>query len=469
MIKNQSLVSRLTIWFSSSAFLLILISTITLYWSLLSTLNNEDDLFITDKVQTVTRLLEVSGTNFKSIKDRVEKEWVGRKFERVYVKVLDGHGKTITETPGFENISKIIFKNAPIFNFEQNLRSAQKVELKSGQIFKVEIVKTTLANAHSEERVIQIALDRTSEENFLDAYRSRILLMLFITLIISSIIGYRIAVRGIQPIFDIVQVVKKTSSTTLHEKINLDNIPSELTTLTETFNDMLDRLNDSFERISRFSSDIAHDLRTPINNFRGELEVALGRPRSVAEYNNVLSSCLEESDRISRLIDGLLFLSRSENPQAQLSIEEIHVRDEVSRLIEFYEASILEKGIKLYFHVPDIILFADRLLFQRAVGNILSNAIHYTDGSGSITISADTNESFLRLEIDDTGLGIPKEDLNKVFDRFYRVDSARSEKHGGSGLGLSIVQSIMNLHRGNIEIKSELGVGTKATLTFPKV
>ena len=252
-----------------------------------------------------------------------------------------------------------------------------------------------------------------------------------------------------------------------------EGYPFELASLADTFNKMLDRLEESFEQISRFSADIAHDLRTPVNNIRGEAEVALARARTVDEYRDVLGSCLEEAVRLSHLISDLLFLAHAESPLSHVHREQVNVAEMLDGVREYYEASAEDGGISLTTAIaPEpVIAELDRTLLQRAVGNLVSNAVAHTKAGGSIVLGTalgtGADGSTVRIEVSDTGEGIPPEALPKVFDRFYRVDASRSQASGGSGLGLSIVQSIMLLHGGNVEITSQVGQGTRVTLRLP--
>ena len=168
-----------------------------------------------------------------------------------------------------------------------------------------------------------------------------------------------------------------SASSNLHERIQPEGYPLELASLAATFNQMLDRLEESFERISRFSADIAHDLRTPVNNIRGEAEVALARARTVDEYREVLGSCLEEAVRLSDLIGDLLFLARAESPLAHLHRENINVGELLSGIREYYEAPAADRGVSLSTFMPNepVIAQLDRTLLQRAVGNLVSNAL----------------------------------------------------------------------------------------------
>ncbi|MGA8837634.1 MAG: ATP-binding protein, partial [Candidatus Sulfotelmatobacter sp.] len=212
---------------------------------------------------------------------------------------------------------------------------------------------------------------------------------------------------------------------------------------------------------------------------RGEAEVALARARSADEYRDVIESCLEEAVRLSDLIGDLLFLSRAESPLTDLRRERVDVRQLLSGVREYYEASAADSGVTLTTTDTDgpVIADLDRTLLQRAVGNLVSNALAHTPPGGAITLQAgvdllstafsSTNFSTVRIDVSDTGVGIPPEALPRVFDRFFRVDSSRSQGSGGTGLGLSIVQSIALLHGGNVEISSQPGQGTRVTLHMP--
>jgi two-component system heavy metal sensor histidine kinase CusS len=231
---------------------------------------------------------------------------------------------------------------------------------------------------------------------------------------------------------------------------------------------MLQRLEDSFLRLSRFSADIAHELRTPVNNIRGESEVALGRPRSVDEYRDALGSCLEEAVRLSDLIESLLFLARSESPGDHLKRKRQDIRALLSSVRDYYEASALECGVTLRLDCErELIGEVDGALLQRALGNLVSNALAHTAVGGIISLSAAQHVQQLSIEVKDTGTGISPEALPKVFDRFYRADPARARRSGGTGLGLAIMRQIVFLHGGDVNIKSELGIGTTVLVTLP--
>jgi two-component system heavy metal sensor histidine kinase CusS len=230
---------------------------------------------------------------------------------------------------------------------------------------------------------------------------------------------------------------------------------------------MLDRLRDSFTRLTDSTGDMAHALRNPINNLRGEAEVALARERSPGEYQQILASSLEEYSRLSRMIDAMLFIARTDNPAATIEHFRFAARPEMEAVVDFYEALAAERQVTVACE-GDAAVHGDPMLIRRAVSNLLGNALKHTPGGGRIILSASSRpEGSAAITVSDTGKGIPADDLARVFDRFFQVSKSRDHTSEGAGLGLAIVQSIMHLHGGRAQIESELGRGTIVRLEFP--
>jgi two-component system heavy metal sensor histidine kinase CusS len=339
----------------------------------------------------------------------------------------------------------------------------------SGQPFVTLIVRVPAERAQGPPQFLEVAMDRAHDEMLLAHYRERLWLVFGLALIVCIAAGYLIARGGMRPIEEISHTAARIRSTTLDERIAARGLPVELRNLAETFNSMLDRLEQSFRHISQFSDDVAHELRTPIHNLRGEIEVALGKARSGEAYRETLGSCLEECARISRLIETLLFLARSDTSTHPLEREEIDVARELATVEAFYGAAAAEAGIGLRTSSPSPLqLRVNRTLFQQAIGNLVSNAIAHTPAGGSITIAAHGVGDGLAVTVEDTGCGIAPEHLPRVFERFYRVDRSQGGAATNVGLGLAVVKSIAARHGGGVEIASEAGHGTKVKLTFPR-
>jgi two-component system heavy metal sensor histidine kinase CusS len=458
----------LTAWYAGSAFLLILAATGFLYWVLVTNLDREDDQFLADQVRYLRTLLRDKPDEFPALKKEADLEWASSQHVQVYKRILNEDGQVILETPGMRGLLPAsVFPHPAAVDAEPEVGG--EVELPGKRSFRVFAAQASRGRAGNPACVIQVALDRTGEEELLAGYRLNLWLVLGFGLVLCAVAGFQIARRGLRPVREMAQTTRHIRSTTLNERLELQGLPAELSLLAGTFNEMLDRLEEAFSRLSRFSADIAHELRTPVNNLRGEVEVALGKPRSPEEYREVLGSTLEECGRLARLIDSLLFLARAESPQTEIRREPVDIGQELETVREFYEAAAVEAGVHLATESPGgIVAELDRTLFQRAVGNLVANALAHTPAGGSVRVTAAANTGNVCVEVADTGAGIPPDHLPYIFDRFYRVDGARSTASGRVGLGLAIVKSIATLHQGRVEITSEVDRGTRITLLFPR-
>jgi two-component system heavy metal sensor histidine kinase CusS len=467
LFPRWSLAARLTVWNAASAFLLILGATTFLYWALYTNLDREDDRFLAEKVQLLRVWLQSRPHDMTALRREVEGEAASRRYAQIFVRILDEEGRAIIATPGMEqDLPPGLFP--PPGHPDAEPDRGVEVEAASGKAYR--ILSAGAAVGPSAERVwaLQVAFDRTYEEELLARYRNNLWIVLAAALVACAVVSYRIARRGLRPLAVIARTASRIRATTLDERIAVADFPAELSVLAGTFNEMLDRLEESFNRLARFSADIAHELRTPVTNLRGEAEVALGQSRSPEEYREVLASCLEECARLARLIDSLLFIARAENAETPLSPEPVDVRRELETVRAFYEASASESGITLEVVAAEgLAAPLDRTLFQRAIGNLVANALAHTPAGGTVTMTARREEGALSVEVADTGCGIAAEHLPHVFDRFYRADPARAGGSGRVGLGLAIVKSIATLHRGTAAITSTAGKGTRVTLTFP--
>jgi two-component system heavy metal sensor histidine kinase CusS len=458
-----SLAARLTAWYTAFAFAVVLLATGVLYGALVVSLDRDDDATLLDRVHLLRVVLSTLPSDEAALRRRAEWAWADRQPAQVYVRVLDGAGRALAETPGMgEELPPRLFP-APAPEGGEPPRG-DDVKAATGRPFRVVSAAAALEGGAS--CVVQVALDRRQEEDLLAGYRRNLWLVLGAALVACAAGGYRIARRGIRPVEQVTALARRVRPTALGERLSPAGLPAELLALAGTFNDMLDRLEESFGRLARFSSDIAHELRTPVNNLRGEVEVALGKARSAEEYREVLASCLEECGRLARLIDSLLFLARAESPRTQVPREPVDVGRELEAVREFYEPAAAEAGVALTVSADGAgSARADRALLQRALGNLVENALKHTPPKGTITLRAARDGDGLRLEVEDTGCGIAAEHLPHVLDRFFRADRARPS--GGVGLGLAIVKGIVELHGGSVEVASEVGRGTRVTLLLP--
>lgn len=461
-----TLAFRLTAGYALAGLFLVFLATASLYLFLVSELEKSTDLFLADKVHVLRTMLRERPDDLDALREEVELESAARQYEQFYVRLLDERNTPLLMTPGMADQLDLGQWASQI---QRRPDHTIRMRGRNGRSFRVTSASAPVGLAATQTDTIQIAVDVSQKEMLLARYRFWFWTILLATFAVFPLVGYKIARHGIRPVEEMATTARHISSTNLRERILAEGYPSELASLANTFNQMLDRLEESFERISRFSADIAHDLRTPVNNIRGEAEVALARARTIDEYRDVLESCVEEAVRLSDLVGDLLFLARAESPLTHLRRERVNVAELLDVVREYYEASAAEGSVSLTTAAADepVIAELDRTLLQRAVGNLVSNALAHTPAGGAVVLRSKADSSTIRIAVSDSGVGIPAEALPRVFDRFFRVDSSRSQASGGTGLGLAIVQSIAVLHGGNVRISSQPGRGTTVTIQMP--
>ena len=461
-----TLAFRLAIAYSLVGVALVVLATASLYVVLRAELDKSTQLFLADKLHVLRTILRDRPNDREGLREEIELETAARRYQQFYIRLLDGHGEPVLTTPGMTDQLDL----AELIRLTRS-RPEDSLPMKGfrGRPFRVASATAWTGTSPPHADTIQIAIDVSQEEALLRRYRLWFWAILLASSILFPLLGYWIARHGIRPVEEIAATARSITSTNLRERILAEGYPSELAALAGTFNEMLDRLEESFKRISRFSADIAHDLRTPVNNIRGEAEVALARARTVDEYREVIESTLEEAVRLSELIGDLLFLARAESPLTELRRERVNVGRLLSAVCDYYEASASDGNISLVADegAEPVTADLDRALMLRAVSNLVSNAIAHTPTGGTIRLAAQAEGTAIRIEVSDTGAGIPAHALPRVFDRFFRVDPSRSRSSGSTGLGLAIVQSITTLHGGHAEITSEFGHGTCVTLRIP--
>lgn len=313
---------------------------------------------------------------------------------------------------------------------------------------------------------VGIATGMGIHEHFMASFRQTLWSFIALATVAMGMLGWFVVRRGLSPLQAIKRQASEITANRLYTRLPADSIPLELADLAETLNDMLSRLEESFQRLSDFSSDLAHELRTPVSNLLTQTQVTLSRARSADDYREILASNAEEFERLSRMIADMLFLAKADNKQIIPNQERIELAEEVADLLEYYEILAEEKAITLSYSGRSEVI-GDRLMLRRAISNLLSNAIRHTPNGGTIITQIIRGaEGSTVLAVENTGSTIPAEHLPRLFDRFYRVDSSRHRTTENSGLGLAITRSILLAHGGDISARSTEGV-TCFTLHLP--
>ena len=315
-----------------------------------------------------------------------------------------------------------------------------------------------------------LSQDRMNDRQLLRGYMAAALIGLPLLLGLVLLGAWGVARTGLAPLARFKKLARESSSVSLSQRLIPHDMPLELRDLAIDFNAMLARIDSGVTHLNQFSGDLAHEMRTPVAILLGRTQVALSRPRSAAEFQAVLEADVEDLERLSRLIDDMLFLARAENKAEGLSIEPLLLLHEARTVADFIDVIAADRGIEIEIK-GDASVQADRILLQRAITNLLTNAIRHATANSTVRIKMSRQATTVELSIENVGAIIPAKDLHRLFDRFYRVDESRVRDAGGAGLGLAIVKTIMRLHGGRVEVVSAMGDDrqgfTRFTLIFP--
>jgi two-component system heavy metal sensor histidine kinase CusS len=320
------------------------------------------------------------------------------------------------------------------------------------------------ARLRSGERVqIFLELNTAQTDRLLDEHLREIVMAVALTTALGVAVAYGIARSGLRPLRQMANAAKRISAEHLEERLSVETAPRELRELAESFNAMLQRLQDSFARLGEYASDLAHEMRTPLSNLIGQTQVVLSRSRSAEDYRAALESNMEEFERLSRMVSDMLFIARAENPQTRVTMQPVDLRGVAIKTQQFYEPMLAEKDVRLVVEGAAVIA-AEPLMIERAVSNLVSNAVRHADPGSEIAIRI-AEKLTPSLEVSNRGRPIPPEVEARLFSRFARSDTG--ERSDGVGLGLAIVRSIMKLHNGMVTAQSDGEGETRFVLTFP--
>jgi two-component system heavy metal sensor histidine kinase CusS len=302
----------------------------------------------------------------------------------------------------------------------------------------------------SSKLTIAVATGINFHLHYLESFRDYLRIITVAACLIAILATWLAVHQGHAPIRRISREMRRVGSDQLHIRLEPDAVPTELVELATSFNGMLERLENVFRRLSDFSGDIAHELRTPITNLKTHTEVALSQARSVEQYREVLYSNLEEYERMAKMLSDMLFLAQADNNLLKPELVKIDLQAEMRILFDYFGAWAEEREVGLHTLGPQVCILGDRLMIRRALSNLLSNAIRYTPAGGIVTAMFGVESTSARVCIKNPGPPIPPEHIAHIFERFYRPDASRQRSGEGAGLGLAIVKSIVEAHAGKI-------------------
>ena len=315
---------------------------------------------------------------------------------------------------------------------------------------------------------VLLSLDCANDEALLSTYLSSTIMALPLLLLLIGLSAWAVVKRGLAPLREFRKVAAMISAQDLSHRLSVVKMPQELSELAHGINFMLHRLDSDVQQLSQFSDDLAHELRAPISNLMGKAQVTLSRVRPAEEYKAVLESSTEELGRVARIVSDMLFLAQVSHPAALVPFETIALEDEALKIINLFSLSAEDKQISVSVTGRGSTI-GDRLMIQRAISNLMSNAIRHCPVGQAITITIEVHATEVSLHVANPGAGIEPQHLPHLFDRFYRVDTHHSRAGGSTGLGLAIVKSIMSLHQGVAEVNSRPGKITTFKLGFPNI
>lgn len=378
-------------------------------------------------------------------------------------------------TANSQIIVKIADSNGQIVNASANVAKNLSITTDTGIIRRFEIdgmdivVKNTQIMLNGQTvAYLQVIKNMVEEYSFVKVAMITLGIADVIGILFSVLIGILVSQRMLKPLDKIIKTAKEISISDLNRRIEVKDNEDELARLAKTFNEMLERLRISFEKQTRFVSDASHELRTPISVIRGYTDLVdrWGKDDKVVLEESI-EAIKNETKDMGLLVDRLLFLARSDSGKLNITKETFDLHDLAEELVLENHIVFPEQGIKS--EIPEnTLLLADRELIKQALRALIDNSFKYSPDHDEIRIFSTSNQNGLAISVQDKGIGIPPDMIKEIFERFYRVDSARQRKTGGAGLGLAIVEMIVNVHGGKIDVKSDLGKGTLVTMIFPK-
>ena len=449
-MKNLSLTSRISLLFAVAASLVLLATGLILTQVVEAHFEEEDRYELSGKLELIHNLFShASGQKqLDRLPQQLDDALVGH--QGLAVVVTDARGNVGFATSG-ANFPHALLQRC--VSQPQECRSGTLHQWQQGDVgYRGMAVSITSGNGIP--YTVAVAQDIEHHEHFMDKFKSVLGIAIALAALATAALGWGVTRWGLSPLRQVTARVAGISAERLAERLPVAGLPAELRPLATAFNAMLARLDDSFRRLSEFSSNIAHELRTPISNLMTQTQVALSSARDKDEYKEVLYSSLEEYERMAQMVGDMLYLAQAENGLLNPGQERVDLASETRDLFEYFEAWAEEHAVSLT-QTGAASVVGDRLMLRRALSNLLSNAIRHTPRGDIVQVSMSSLADTVTLAVENPGPAIPAEHLHKLFDRFYRVDPSRQRHGDGTGLGLAICKSIVEAHGGTISVSSD--------------
>lgn len=461
-MRSRSIAWRLALAFAAVCALVLSVIGVFLYRSLASEIALRDDQALLGRLEQVRALLQDSDSlDALQARPRLYQNMLGNQDSLLLVEAADG-SPVIRINPRQQNLPTL----AAIPAQQRPQRSdVQTWQATDGAA--VALLAGAAVGPRGEALTVIAGKVLSEREQMLASYRLRLYLAVGLGAALAFALGLLLLRRGLLPLRQLSESVRGIDLRSLDKRLETRGIPAEFHEPVQALNAMLARLEESFQRLSQFSADLAHEIRTPLHNLLGSNGLALNQPRSTAEYQEVLASNMEEFERLTRMAENLMFLARAEQAERALQLRQLELASVGEELCDYFEALADDREIRLENALCGQLL-ADQQLLQRALGNLLANAVRHADPGSPISLRRVDTPGLCWLQVHNQGPPIASQHLGKLFDRFYRVDPSRAEPGDSGGLGLAIVRSIMLLHGGQVRVSSDEG-GTVFELGFKQV
>ena len=450
---------RLTLWYSITLFVILFLYAGTTVLLTYVNLRHNLDRILEKDYEVVEEMVEPGPGNKVKI-DEDDDSFLNEH----WVEILDKNGQVLFNTRPFSS------KNLP--HWKPGGKKIMEITFSSLKTKNHLRLRSLTGNANIEGHEYIFRLFRSEEPMYKELKKFLILLLIALplALIIAALGGYWLAGRLLSPVENMTSKARQISSSNLNERLPVDNPSDELGRLAITINELLNRIQDSFERLKQFTYDAAHELRTPLTAIRSIGEVALQNPQDREKYREIIGSILEENNRLTNLVNSLLFLSRADSNSYVLHRETVDLTKFTEQVIDFIQPLAEEKGqtFRLDVQAP-VMVYIDKTLFRQALLNLLDNAIKYGPEKSTVTIDITKDANGVQVRVTDQGTPVPAALQEKIFERFYRLDKSRSKELGGSGLGLAIARWAIEIQGGQLTMKSKKDKGNTFIIYMPDV
>lgn len=460
-MKGMSLTSRISLLFAGAATLVLLITGFFLTQVVERHLKEEDRVELAGKLELIQNLFKhaYSQNKLELLPQRLDDALVGH--PGLAVIVTDAAGGVWFAT------SEANFPRALLQACQTQSNGCAPGTLQEWMQAGINYrsMAVTISAGNDKPYNVVVAQDIQHHERFMSKFGAVLAIAITLAAFATAGLGWIATRWGLSPLREVTDMVAGISAERLSDRLPTTGLPPEIKPLATAFNAMLTRLDDSFRRLSEFSANIAHELRTPISNLMTQTQVALSSARSKEEYKEILYSSLEEYERMAQMVSDMLYLAQTDNRLIKPGVEKVNLATEMQGLFDYFEAWAEERAVSLT-QTGSAAVSGDRLMLRRALSNVISNAIRHTPPGQAVRVFLQSDADKAILSVENPGQAIPEAHLPRLFDRFYRVDPSRQRKGDGAGLGLAIVRSIVDAHGGSISVTSS-NEATRFQITLP--